>query len=134
MTPEGVRRPTLSVDGRYLCGVDDAGSWNLYPLDAGEPRKVAGILRGEEPFQWSADGRLYVRGSDETKPGDPAIVARVFRLDPWTGRRELWKEIAPISPTTGGGIGTIVFTADGKTCFYNHHRYSSELFLAEGLR
>ena len=134
LTPEGVRRPTLSADGRYLCGVDDSGSWNLYPTDAREPRNVAGILRGEEPFQWTADGRLYVRGSDETRPGDPAIVARVFRLDPWTGRRELWKEIAPISPTTGGGIGTIVFSADGKICFYNHHRYSSELFLADGLR
>jgi eukaryotic-like serine/threonine-protein kinase len=134
LTPEGVRRPTLSLDGRYLCGVDDSGSWNVYPTQAGEPRKVAGILRGEEPFQWTGDGRLYVRGSDETRPGEPAIVARVFRVDPWTGRRELWKEIAPISPTTGGGIGTILFSADGRICFYNHHRYSSELFLADGLR
>ena len=93
-----------------------------------------GFSGARSPSSGRADGRLYVRGSDETRPGDPAIVARVFRLDPWTGRRELWKEIAPLSPATGGGIGTIVFSADGRTCFYNHHRYSSELFLADGLR
>ena len=31
-------------------------------------------------------------------------------------------------------IGTIFFSADGKTCVYTHHRYSSELFLVEGLK
>ena len=134
VTPEGVRRPALSADGRTFCAVDGAGSWNLYPVDSGEPQKVVGLSRGEEPFDWTHDGRLlYVRGSDEPSPAG-SVSARVFRLDPWTGRRELWKEIPPISPTTGGGIGTIAFSDDGKVCIYTHHRYSSDLFLAEGLR
>ncbi len=77
---------------------------------------------------------LYVRGADELRPGDPAFVTRVYRLDPRTGRRELWKEIPPINPSGGGAIGTIFFSADGKTCVYTHHRYSSELFLVEGLK
>ena len=75
-----------------------------------------------------------MRASDEQLPGDPAVMARVYRVDPWTGQRDLWKEIAPISPLNGGGIGRIRFSADGKTCFYNHLRYSSELIVASGLR
>ncbi len=77
---------------------------------------------------------LYVRGADELRPGEPAITTRVYRHDPRTGRRELWKEIPPINPSGGGAIGTILFSADGKTCVYTHHRYSSELFLVEGLK
>ena len=62
------------------------------------------------------------------------MTTRVYRLDPRTGRRELWKEIPPVNPSGGGAIGTIFFSGDGKTCVYTHHRYSSELFLVEGLK
>jgi hypothetical protein len=134
ITPEGVRRPRLSLDGRTLFAVDETGTWNLYPVDSGPPTPIAGLSHGEEPTQWAPDGTLFVRGTDEARGGDAPFVARVFRVDPRTGRRVLLKEFPPLSPTTGGGIGTIVFSANGKICLYNHHRYSSDLFLAEGLR
>ena len=126
---------TLSGDGRFLCAVAPDGDWTLYSTETAETHKVVGILPGEEPTQWTADGKvLYVRGADELRPGETAITTRVYRLDPRTGRRELWKEIPPINPSGGGAIGTIFFSADGKTCVYTHHRYSSELFLVEGLK
>ncbi len=135
VTPEGTRRPFISGDGRYLCARDAAGSWNVYPTGEGEAGKVAGLEPGEEPFQWTADGKgLYVRGADRLAPGESVVMARVFLVDPWSGRRELFKQIPPVSPTTGGGISTIRFSADGKICAYTHHRYSTELFLAEGLK
>ena len=62
------------------------------------------------------------------------LTARVYRLDPWSGYRELWKEILPPDPTAGGAIGSIRFSADGKSYVYTYHRYSSELFLIEGLK
>jgi eukaryotic-like serine/threonine-protein kinase len=134
VTPEGVYRPRVSPDGKYAVAFRES-AWSLFPADSGDPRSVAGVLPGEEPFQWTADGRqLYVRAADELHPGDKVIVSRVYRLDPWTGRRELWKEIPPLSPSTGGGVGNIRFSADGKICFYTHHRISAELFLAEGLK
>ena len=125
---------TLSGDGRFLCALAADGDWTLYSTETTQADKVVGILPGEEPIQWTADGRVYVRGADELRPGETAIVTRVYRLDPRTGRRELWKEIPPVNPSGGGVIGTIFFSADGKTCVYTHHRYSSELFLAEGLK
>ena len=131
---EGVGRASLSPDERYVVATDRTG-WKLYPTEGSEVLEVRGLGLGEEPIQWTGDGKaLYVRASDELQPGDTRVMARVYRLDPWTGRRELYKEIAPISPLTGGGIGTIRFSADGKICFYNHLRYSSELIVASGLR
>jgi len=96
---------------------------------------VQGLLPGEEPIRPVAGGELlYVRGADELRPGETLMTTRVYRLDPWTGRRELWKEIPPVDPRTGGGIGTILFSADGKSCVYTHYRYSTELMLVDGLR
>ncbi len=134
LTPPGVAGMTLSGDGRFLCAVAADGDWTLYSTETAQSHKVVGISPGEEPIQWTADGKVYVRGADELRPGETAITTRVYRLDPRTGRRELWKEIPPIDPSGGGVIGTIFFSADGKTCVYTHHRYSSELFLAEGLK
>jgi hypothetical protein len=136
VTPPGVGGPVLSGDGRFLCARRQAdGDWYLYSTETTETHKVVGLLPGEEPTQWTADGKLlYVRGTDELRPGEAAITTRVYRLDPRTGHRELWKEIPPINSSGGGAIGTILFSADGKTCVYTHHRYSSELFVAEGLK
>jgi hypothetical protein len=62
------------------------------------------------------------------------MMTRLYRLDPRTGRRELWKEIPPVNPSAGGAIGLILISADGKKVVYSHHRYTSELFVVEGLR
>jgi hypothetical protein len=136
MTPEDVTRPVLLGDGRFVCGRAADFEWYLYPVvETGEPHKVSGLLQGEEPFNSTPDGKLlYVRGADELRPGENLMITRVYRLDPWTGRRELWKEIPPANPRTGGGISTILFSADGKTCVWTHYRYSTELVLAEGLK
>ncbi|HTO77051.1 MAG TPA: hypothetical protein VMQ61_13325, partial [Thermoanaerobaculia bacterium] len=135
ITPEGVRRPVVMGDGRFICARAADLQWYLYPVDEkGEPRKVVGILPGEEPIRSSPEGLLYLRGADELRPGETLMTTRIYRLDPITGRRELWKEIPPRDTRTGGAISTILFSADGKTCVWTHIRYSTELVLAEGLR
>ena len=135
VTPERVRRPVLVGDGHYVCARASDLAWYLYPVDeTGEPRRVIGILPGEEPIHSTPDGLLYVRGADELRPGESVMTTRIYRLDPLTGRRELWKEIPPADPRTGGAISTILFSSDGKTCIWTHMRYSTELVLAEGLR
>jgi hypothetical protein len=122
-------------DGHTICAEAPDASWYLYAVDdKAEPRKVTGLLSGEEPIQSTPDGLLYVRGADELRPGETLMTTRVYRLDPLTGRRELWKEIPPKDPRTGGAISTIFFSADGKTCVWTHIRYSTELVLVEGLR
>ena len=134
VTPEGLRHYVLSPDGRSVVALGEGG-WVLLSTSGGPTAKILGILPGEQPLQWTADSKLlYVRGADELRPGERELSARVYRVDPSTGRRELWKEIPPISPESGGGVGAIRFSADGKTCFYTHHRLTAELFLVEGLK
>jgi eukaryotic-like serine/threonine-protein kinase len=135
ITPDGVRRPVVVGDGRFICALAPDRQWYLYPVDEkGEPRRVVGIQPGEEPIQSTPDGLLYVRGADELRPGETLMTTRVYRVDPMTGRRELWKEIPPKAPHTGGFISTILFSADGKTCVWTRIRYSTELVLVEGLK
>ena len=134
VTPEDARRPVLLGDGRSVCARAADFDWYLYPIESGQARKVLGLLPGEEPFDSTPDGLLYVRGADELRPGETLMTTRVYRLDPQTGRRELWKEIPPRDPRTGGAVSTILFSADGKTCVWTHIRYSTELVLAEGLK
>ena len=133
VTHPGVGGMTLSGDGRFLCAVAADGDWTLYSTETAGTRQGVGILPGEEPIQGNANGRVYVRARTGLRPGETAVHG-VYRLDPRTGRRELWKEIPPINPSGGGVIGTIFFSANGKTCVYTHRRYSSELFVVEGLK
>ncbi|HSD71808.1 MAG TPA: protein kinase [Thermoanaerobaculia bacterium] len=135
MTPPDVGGVLLSGDGRFLSARAVDGDWHVYSTQTTETHKILGLFPDDEPIQWTADGKfIYVRSADAVRPGDLATNTRVYRLDPWTGRRELWKEIRTANPSSGGGIGTIFFSADGKICVYTHHRYSSELFLIDGLK
>ena len=134
VTPEDVRRPVLLGDGRSVCARAADFDWYLYPIGSGQARKVLGLLPGEEPFDSTLDGRLYVRGADELRSGETLMTTRVYRLDPLNGRRELWKEIPPDRSGVGGAISSILFSADGKTCVWTHIRYSTELVLVEGLK
>jgi len=136
ITPDGTRRPVLVGDGRFALARAADFVWYLYPTDtSAAPRKASGIQPGEEPLQSSSpEGLVYVRGADELRPGETLMTTRVYRVDPWTGKRELWKEIPPANPRSGGMIPTILFSADGKTCVWTHMRYTTELVLAEGLK
>ena len=134
ISPEGTRRGIVSADGRFVVACAADGNWYLYPTETGPEALVVGLRPGEEPTQWCDDSRaLYVHGADLPGPGDSVFVTRIYALDPWSGTRTLVNEIPPISPTTGGGIGNVLFAQGGKVCVFTHYRYSSELFLAEGL-
>lgn len=135
VTPDGVGGVFLSPDGRFLCAAAVDGDWYLYSTEGSETHKVVGLQDHETPTQFTGDGKLlYVRAASELRPGEATMTTRVYRLDPRSGRRELWKEIPPVNPSSGGLIGAILVSADGKTSVYSHHRYSSELFVVEGLR
>ena len=135
VTPENSSRGVLLGDGHDVCARGPDSIWYLYPTEPGEPRRVAGLLPGEEPFRSTPDGKwLYVRGAYELKPGERLMTTRVYRLDPRTGERLLWKEIPSTESREGGAVTSIQFSADGKTCVWTQWRYSAELVLVEGLR
>ena len=59
-------------------------------------------------------------------------MARIFRRDLATGRRELWKEVRP-PDQTGLVYVILVVSADGRAYAYSLARCLSSLYLVEGL-
>jgi DNA-binding beta-propeller fold protein YncE len=131
ITPEGLAGyPVLSSDGRRVAVVMNDGRFLIYPADtSSEPRPIPGIEPGESISRWSADDRsLYVH-----RVGP--IPARIYRVDIATGRRELWKELAP--EDVGGlvRIGKVIVSPDSRSYAYSYERvlYSS-LYIADGVK
>ena len=125
------------------CRATDASSARARPMATGhsirrrrrKPTRSSASFPARSRFSGPRTGGSSMSAARTScVPATRPIITRVYRLDPRTGRRELWKEIRPVNPSGGGAIGTIFFSADGKTCVYTHHRYSSELFLVEGLK
>ncbi|MBV8053397.1 MAG: PD40 domain-containing protein, partial [Acidobacteriaceae bacterium] len=130
ISPEGIDPLVLvlSPDGQQVISIGADQKAYSYPVSGGEPHVIQGVNPGEQPIQWSADGKaIYV-----FKPGD--LPAKVYRLDVSTGQRSLWKELIPSDAAGVSRLGPIVITPDGKSCLYGYHRILSDLYLVEGLK
>jgi DNA-binding winged helix-turn-helix (wHTH) protein len=129
VTPEGVsaRRIVVSPDGRWVVAVAKGEPPRLYPLAGGEPRPIAGAEAEDHPLQWSADGRtLFMQRG--------RIPMQVFSIDLASGRRELWRELAPEDKAGVPALSRICLTRDAKSYAFGYLRTLSELYLVDGLR
>jgi Tol biopolymer transport system component len=128
ITPEGYRLFVngISPDGKAVAvrGPDDR--LYLYPLEGGEPTPLPGLTTLDRPIGWTNDGRLYVFRRE--------APARVYRYDPKTGQKELWKELMPRDGAGVSEIARAVPTPDGKAYAYAYIRTLSDLYLVEGLK
>jgi Tol biopolymer transport system component/predicted Ser/Thr protein kinase len=130
ITPEGVdaQNFAISPDGQSVVGIGPDEKGYLYPSAGGDPRPVSGMEAGDIPINWSQDARsIYLYRTGE-------VPAKVYRLDLTTGKKTVWKEIAPLDPTGVSTIGPILMTPDGKTYVYGFHRTLGDLYLVEGLK
>jgi serine/threonine protein kinase len=130
ISPEGIDPLVivLAPDGQQVVGIGPDEKAYAYPVAGGEPQMVRGIESGEQPIQWSADGReMYLY-----KPGD--LPAKVYRLDLATGHRTLWRGLIPSDSAGVSRLGPIIITPDGKSCLYGYHRVLSDLYLVEGMK
>jgi eukaryotic-like serine/threonine-protein kinase len=137
MTPEGFHLPeavldlgppaAISPDGKLVAAMGPGSKLFILSLEHAEPREVPG-LELVVPVRWTADGKgLYVRSRGEA-------AGRLLRVDPWTGDRELWKDLVPPDPTGVTLVGGIRVTADGRSYAYAYTRQLLDLYLVEGLQ
>jgi Tol biopolymer transport system component/predicted Ser/Thr protein kinase len=130
ISPEGVDAQAFAVspDGQFVVGIGPDQKGYLFSATGGDARPVNGIEAGDIPITWSQDGRsIYLYRSGE-------VPAKVYRLELATGKRTVWKQIAPLDPTGVSTIGPILMTPDGKTYVYGFHRTLGDLYLVEGLK
>jgi dipeptidyl aminopeptidase/acylaminoacyl peptidase len=133
LTEEGVEALWFSRDAKRLVVFNNFNEkYYLHPLDGSEPVAIRGIEEGEEPIQWSDDGRaLYVRGR-----GD--FLCNVYRVELTSGRRKLWKVITP--PDLVGLLGMearpggVLITPDGQSYVYTFWATNLDLILVEELK
>jgi Tol biopolymer transport system component/predicted Ser/Thr protein kinase len=130
ISAEGVEAQdfAISPDGQMVVGIGPDQKGYIFPVAGGDPRIVKGMEAGDLPINWSQDARsifLYRTGE---------VPAKVYRLELATGKKTVWKEIAPLDPTGVSTIGPILMTPDGKTYVYGFHRTLGDLYLVEGLK
>jgi len=130
ISPEGVDALAFAIspDGQWVVGIGPDQKGYLYPINGGDPKLVGGMDPGDNPINFSTDGRsIYLYRTGE-------VPAKVYRVELATGKKTVWKEIAPLDPTGVSTIGPIQMTPDGKTYVYGFHRTVGDLYLVEGLK
>jgi hypothetical protein len=79
---------------------------------------------------WSEDGRwLYIRGEQDSEP-----PIRLYRVEPQTGRREVWTELMPADPAGLTATGAVALAPDGKSYAYSYGTNFSQLVVADGIQ
>ena len=126
-TPEGALPVALSPDGRWIAARGADKKLLLCPVTGGDPRPAPGPPETGRITAWSADGKaLFVTEVE-------GVVARAYRRDLVTGRRDLVQEIRPPDPA-GLSLFWLLMAADGRSYAYQYYRDLSALFLVEGLK
>ena len=97
-----------------------------WPVDGGEPLPIPGLVAADQPLAWTEDGAaLFVGGT--------TVPIAITRLEIATGKRTLWKTIAP-SDAAGLRYATVTITPNGKYWTLAAARLLTELFVVKGLR
>ena len=119
----------VSPNGRHLALTDSStGLAVLVDIETGEVRPLPGAQPGEFVGRWTpSDDELYL--APFQAPPMP-----LERVDVTTGRRQLWRTIAPADPAGVGMIApSLAMTPDGRGYAYTYTRVLSWLYLADGL-
>ncbi len=127
VTPEGIIGPAvLSPDGRTVV-LKEQSHLVAYSVDDNRKETLAGEPEPGQLAAWSVDGRsLFV-----VEPG--GAVARVFRRDPATGRRDFVREVRAQSPA-GVTAFDVFVSRNGRGFGYATALRLANLFIVEGLR
>ncbi|MCA1559657.1 MAG: hypothetical protein LC753_02050 [Acidobacteria bacterium] len=129
ITPEGIAGGlALSPDATQIAVRDTKRQHWLFSVEGGEPRPLSSLGPRDHIIRWGVDGRiLYFTTS-------PVLPERVYQLDVTTGRKQLWKQLAPPDLAGVWAIESILMTPDAKAYAYTYLRRLSELYLVEGLK
>jgi eukaryotic-like serine/threonine-protein kinase len=130
ITPEGVTfryRGCISPDGKRAAAIDPEGKPVIYNVGGGPPSAIPGIQPGEQPVQWTSDGKSLLVGKTE-------VPTRVFIIDVATGKRKFLKSFSSPDPT--GLIDNVPpnFSRDLKSYVYSYTRITSDLYIVDGLK
>jgi eukaryotic-like serine/threonine-protein kinase len=128
ITPEGTAGSFVTPDGKWVLTRDAKRQMWLYPIAGGEPQAYNYSPKPDELVMgFTSDGKGLIVHSR-------TVPTQIFRVDPATGKHELWKEVAPADPAGVQSIVSLYLSADGKSYAYSVHRTLSDLYVVDGLK
>jgi WD40 repeat protein len=128
VTPMGSSIGLASGDGKTLLVSGPNNAYYVFPVEGGQPVPARGLLPADQLLSWANDGKSIYVGALAPNRHDFSI----FKLNPTTGARTLWKLVQP--DVQADSLGPTAITPDGNIYAYLYFRAQSELFLARGLR
>jgi len=135
VTPEGVSgfgfgSHVVSPDGTELAARGADGSVSVWRLGTNEHHPLAGLVPGDLPVRWAADGRtLYTALHPEDRR-----TLELSKVDLKTGTRIGWKNLVPADAVGATRIGNAMVSPDGSAYAYTYGSHISDLYLVEGLK
>jgi hypothetical protein len=115
----------ISPDGAAVA-VSRPDGVELFPVAGGASRRVPSGAGRLQVVGWIESGLLVSEDSLQSP--------LVYRMDPATGRRELWMDFRPADPAGLMNLSLfgLVTTPDGRGYGYTWHRATSDLYLVRG--
>jgi hypothetical protein len=129
-TPEGMDylEMRLLPGGTEVSGLGaDQDHW-IYPIHGGDPRPLPGLERADRVVCWLPDGKSVITYRMNELP------ARLYRVNPESGERTVWRDIAPPDPTGIFRVGRVRTNADGSAHGYVYYMHLVDLHVLSGLR
>lgn len=129
ITPEGYGSyfTPVSPDGKLFVASCLDLKPCIVPVAGGPARSIPSGEVTDSAIQWSQDGRyLYI-----FRYG--ALPTTVWRVDIVSGKRTLWKSLAPSDLAGVGGVTVVIMTRDTRVCLYSYLRTFSDLFVVHGI-
>jgi eukaryotic-like serine/threonine-protein kinase len=130
LTPEGVAGAALSPDGTKIAVRGPDGQLGVWPMDGSGLRPIPGVDSKFAVLGWAPDGAsIYLfssRNSDR--------AAKVYRVNPATGKMDFWKEFGGNLQSVGNSVGAPHFSADGRAYAYVYVQVLSQAYTVKGLK
>jgi len=118
---------SVSPDGREFAAFDQQTSaWDVCQVEDGKCAPLNGSEGSDKPLRWSADGKYIYVGVQYPEPG-------LWRIEPATGHRQLWKRVVPTDPVGAYAVYPLSITPDGKSFATQYVRSLDQLYLVEGM-
>ena len=130
VTPEGVAGWRLSPDGMTVPVLGPDGNWGIWPIAGGGLRPIPGLDSTSLVIGWSPDGKSLLT----TLTQDRGNARKVFRVDPATGKSELWRTFGDQLALTGAQIVPPRFSNDGSAYAYMYVEVLSQGYVVTGLK
>jgi serine/threonine protein kinase len=130
ITGEGIVGVFPSPDGRSTAAQGPDGKWGVFPIGGGDLRLIPGLDSNYRVSGWSHDGgAIYAAAARRREK-----TAMVYRINPVTGKSDLWKTFGEELPVGALSYGASYSEGDAGAYVYLYDEILSQAFVVRGMK